>query len=95
VVKIDEELLEKVELLAKVKIEPSAREKTMQEMEKLLAYMEKLNTSDTDEIEPLSHGVFEENVFRDDVVVNVDGKDDALFNAPKQVIGQYIVPKTV
>ena len=42
-IKIDEAVLEKAEILAKLRIEPSEREKTMREMEKLLVYTEKLN----------------------------------------------------
>ena len=94
-IKIDERALEKAELLSKLKIEPSERERTMKEMEKLLAYAEKLNELDTEGVEPLSHGVWSETAFREDVVTNPDGKDALLSGAPKQKDGQIVVPKTV
>lgn len=94
-IKIDEAALEKAELLSKLKIEPSERKRTMKEMEKLLAYAEKLNELDTEGVEPLSHGVWSETAFREDVVTNPDGKDALLFGAPKQKDGQIVVPKTV
>lgn len=94
-IKIDETALEKAERLAKLKIEPSEREKTMTEMEKLLRYAEKLNELDTEGVLPLSHGDTEDNRFREDVVTNPDGKADTLLNVPKQTNGQFVVPKTV
>ena len=35
------------------------------------------------------------NVFREDVVVNGDDREQMLANAPEQRDGQYQVPKTV
>lgn len=94
-IKIDETALEKAELLSKLKIEPSERERTMKEMEKVLSYAAKLNELDTEGVEPLSHGTWSETVFRQDVVTNPDGKEGTLANAPKQADGQFVVPKTV
>lgn len=94
-IKIDEAALEKAELLSKLKIEPSERKRTMKEMEKLLAYAEKLNELDTEGVEPMSHGVWSETAFREDVVTNPNGKDDFLAGAPVRKAGQIVVPKTV
>lgn len=94
-IKVDETVLQKAELLAKVTIEPSERQKTMKEMEKLLCYAEKLNELDTDQIDPLVHHREEENRFREDVVTGTDGREDTLCNAPGQRNGQITVPKTV
>lgn len=94
-VKVDEQVLEKAELLAKLKMESSERERTMREMEKLLAYAEKLNEVDTEGVLPLSHGEPGDSSLREDTVMNSDGKTDALLNAPEQRNGQFVVPKTV
>lgn len=94
-IKIDETVLEKAELLAKLKIEPSERERTMQEMEKLLAYTEKLNEVDTEGGLPLSHGEPGGSCLREDVVNGVDGKGGILANAPEQREDCLVVPKTV
>lgn len=92
---LDESALEKAELLAKLKIEDSERERTITEMEKLLAYAEKLNELDTEGVLPLSHGRVEEVCFREDEVTNPDGREQTLCNAPEQKDGQFVVPKTV
>lgn len=94
-VNVDEKTLKKAELLSKLKIAPSERERTMTEMEKLLAYVERLNKVDTEGVLPLSHGEPGESNLREDAVMNSDGKADTLFNAPEQRNGQFVVPKTV
>ena len=94
-VHVDEKTLEKAELLSKLKIAPDQRERTMREMETLLAYVERLNEVDTEEVLPLSHGEPGASSLREDVVTNPDGREAALFNAPKQREGQFVVPKTV
>ena len=77
-VHVDEKTLEKAELLSKLKIASSERERTMTEMEKLLAYVERLNEVDTEGVLPLSHGEPGEGSLREDVVTNPDGKEDTL-----------------
>lgn len=94
-VNVDEKVLEKAELLSKLKIAPAERERTMTEMEKLLAYVEKLNEVDTEGVLPLSHGEPAGDGLREDIVTNPDGREAALLNAPKQSDGQFVVPKTV
>ena len=82
-------------ILAKLALTPQERQKAMDEMEKILTYVEKLNELDTDQAEPLVHILPEVNVFREDQVTNGDGRKDSLANAPKAKEDQYIVPKTV
>jgi len=94
-VKVDENALKKAELLSKLKMASSERERTMREMETLLSYVERLNEVDTEGVVPLSYGEFCENRFREDEVTNPNGKEEALFNAPEQKNGQFVVPKTV
>lgn len=94
-IRVDETVLEKAERLAKVKMEPSERERTMREMEKLLAYAEKLNEVDTEGVQPLSHGEPGERGLREDVGTNPDGRDALLMNVPKQSEKCPVVPKTV
>ena len=43
----------------------------------------------------MSHVFAVNNVFREDVVVNGDDRDNMLANAPEKKEGQYKVPKTV
>ena len=92
---IDDETIENVCILAKLSLDEEATEKAKQDMQKMLDYVEKLDELDTDGVEPLSHIFGDENVFREDVVINGDNKDAMLANAPKAKEGQYQVPKTI
>jgi len=92
---IDDAVMDNVEMLAKLKLTGSAREKAMQELQKMLDYMEMLEAVDTEGVAP-ALGIYPlQNVFREDVVVNGDDREAMLANAPKQKEGQYQVPKTV
>ena len=93
--KIDDKTMDNVEILAKLNLTGEEREKARNEMEKILAYVDKLGELDTDAVNPLVHILPEVNVFREDLITNGDGKEAALKNAPKSKNGQYQVPKTV
>lgn len=93
--KIDEETMENVCILAKLSLEGEERDKAKDEMQKILDYVEKLQELDTEGVKPLTHIFQEENVFREDVVINGDEKEAMLANAPREKEGQYVVPKTI
>ena len=93
--KIDEADMDNVEILAKLALTPQERQKAMDEMEKILTYVEKLNELDTDGIEPMSHVFPVKNVFREDVVTNGDGSAETLANARLEKDEYFKVPKTI
>ena len=93
--KIDDKTMDNVEILAKLKLTAEERAKAMEEMEKILSYVDKLNGLDTKNVEPLVHVMPQTNVFREDEVVNDDGVELTLSNAPKKKDNQFVVPKTV
>ena len=92
---IDDAVMENVEILAKLALTPTEREKAREKMQEMLDYMDKLNELGTEGIEPLAHTFPVENVFREDIVTNGDNREAMLLNAPKSKDGQYQVPKTV
>lgn len=93
--KISEEVMANTELLAKLALTEEEREKSKQEMEKILGYVDKLNELDTEGVEPLVSLFPVENVFREDKVTNGDMREELTGIAPKKKDGQYQVPKTV
>ena len=92
---ISDEVMANTELLAKLALTDEEREKSRQEMEKILGYVDKLNELDTEGVEPLISLFPVENVFREDKVVNGDMRDELVDLAPRKKDGQYLVPKTV
>ena len=93
--KISDEVMANTELLAKLALTDEEREKSRQEMEKILGYVDKLNELDTEGVEPLISLFPVENVFREDKVVNGDMRDELVDLAPRKKDGQYLGPKTV
>lgn len=93
--KITDETIDYVGILAKLKLSEQEREDAKADMQKMLDYIDKLNELDTAGVEPMTHVFPVKNVFRKDVVVNGDDREQMLANAPEQRDGQYQVPKTV
>ena len=85
---ISDETIEYVGILAKLELSDD-------EKERMLDYIDMLNQLDTSNVEPMSHIFPVNNVFREDVVVNGDDRENILANAPEERGGAFVVPKTV
>ena len=92
--KIDNDTIEYVGILAKLELSDEQKEKARSDMEKMLDYIDEMNELDTSNIEPMTHVLDTDNVFREDKVTNGDEHDDMLKNAPEVKDGAYKVPKT-
>ncbi len=95
--RIDDATLDNVCLLAKLSLEEGEREALREEMEKMVAFVEKLGEMDTSQVEPLVQVGETGNVFREDVVKELDNEEvqALLANAPRSKEGQFLVPKTL
>ncbi len=91
---IDDATIEYVGILAKLELSGEEKEAAKKDMGRMLDYIDQLNELDTSGVEPMSHVFTMRNVFREDVVTNGDGSEDALKNAPEQKDNMYVVPKT-
>ena len=85
---ISDETIEYVGILAKLELSDEEKEKAKSDMGRML------NQLDTSNVEPMSHVFPVNNVFREDVVVNGDDRENILKNAPEQKDGAFVVPKT-
>lgn len=92
---INYETIEHVGILAKLELSEAEKEAAMEDMSRMLDYIDKLNELDTVGVEPMSHVFPVSNVFREDVVTNGDERDQTLANAPDSKDGAFKVPKTV
>lgn len=93
--KITDELIDYIGILAKLRLEEGEKETAKVEIEKIINYMDALNTVDTDGIEAMSHAFPVKNVFRDDVVKQSVDREVITENAPHKKDGCFKVPKTV
>jgi aspartyl-tRNA(Asn)/glutamyl-tRNA(Gln) amidotransferase subunit C len=81
--------------LAKLKFKDEELEKFTEQLNEILAYVEKLNELDTTNVEPLSHPVEGSNVFREDNVKPSIDREEALKNAPDRSELFFKVPKVI
>ncbi len=87
--------VEHIAELAKLEFSNEEKEMLMLQMNRILEYMEKLNTLDTESIEPLSHVLELSNVFRTDDVKGGVSTEEALKNAPSKSEQFFKVPKVI
>ena len=93
--KITKEQIAHVAKLAKLTVSEEEKEKLTLQMEQILNYVGQLNELNTDGVEPTSHAILLENVFRDDEAKPSLPIEAALRNAPDQENGFFKVPKVI
>lgn len=92
---ITDKTMDEIEILAKLHLTDEEKEKSREEMQRMLDYVDMLNQLDTKDVEPLTHIFPVQNVFREDVVEESTPKEELMKNAPKEKDGQFLVPKTI
>lgn len=90
---VDKETIRKIAHLSRLEFEEKAEEAILQDFNKILDWMDKLNQVNTDHVEPLIHMSEEINVLREDVVNNSLKHEEALSVAPKKDSDYFRVPK--
>lgn len=93
---IDEKTLDRIAELARLDYsEPAARKAILADMEKVLAFVERLNEVDTEGVEPLIFMTDEADVLRDDLAETSISKKEALMNAPVKDSDYFKVPRVI
>ena len=92
---ISEKLLADIAELSKLYIGESDKETMKQDMEAILAYVEKMNELNTDDIELAEQRSEETPKFREDEVREMYSVQEVLANAPKVSNGMFEVPNTL
>ena len=92
---ISRDTVKYVAKLSRIEIEDSKLDDFTSQLDRILAYIEKLNQLDTENTAPTSHALELNNVFRkDENTPSLDNKA-ALSNAPEQENGHFKVPKII
>jgi aspartyl-tRNA(Asn)/glutamyl-tRNA(Gln) amidotransferase subunit C len=89
------EEVQRVALLAQLRLMPEELEQLTDQLQKILQYMEKLNELDTSAIEAFTHAVNVSNVFREDIISNAPNTKAILANAPAKTKTFFRVPKII
>jgi len=85
--------VEYVATLAQLTLDDAAKARMLEDMGKILGYIEKLNELNTDGVEPMMHVLDLANVYREDVVEPSLNHDLALKNAPNTDGEYFLVPR--
>ena len=94
--KIDDATLDRIAELARLDYsDPAARAAVLQDMERVLSFVEKLNEVDTEGVDPLIFMTDEADVLREDVAEITITKQEALKNAPVKDSDYFKVPRVV
>ena len=84
--------VERVALLARLRLSPDELEAMTTELARVVAYVDELAQVDTEGIEPMAHAVEVVNVLRDDVLTPSLDREAALQNAPARNSLGFLVP---
>lgn len=92
---IDIKTVDEIAHLARLEFNNEAKEETINDMNRMLNFIDKLNELDTDKVEPLIYMTEEKNVLREDVPVVSVTQKEALKNAPQKDTDYFKVPKVI
>ena len=92
---IERQDVEHVARLARLALTDAELEKMRDQLNGILAYIEKLNALETEGVEPTSHAVPLVNVMRDDEPGPCLPRDEALANAPERAGEFFRVPRII
>jgi aspartyl-tRNA(Asn)/glutamyl-tRNA(Gln) amidotransferase subunit C len=87
--------VEHIAKLAKLEFTDAEKEKFTYQLNKILEYVEQMNKLDTSNVEPLSHVIELNNVFRQDETRQGVETAEALKNAPAKTDKFFKVPKVI
>jgi len=91
----DIQTIKKLAHLARLEFNEEKEQEMLQDLNKILNWMDKLRELDTEQVEPLTHMSEEVNVLREDVAKNTVTHEEALLNAPKKDSDYFRVPKVL
>jgi len=92
---IDDKTVDKIASLAKLEFSGDEKTAIINDMNKMLVFIDKLNELDTDNVAPLIHMTDDVNVLREDEVRMEITQEEALKNAPSKDSTYFKIPKVL
>jgi aspartyl-tRNA(Asn)/glutamyl-tRNA(Gln) amidotransferase subunit C len=92
---VNDELVDKLSNLAQLTFEPGEKAGIKKDLQKMIAFIEKLNELDTTGVEPLLFMTDEVNILRADEVKGSITREQGLLNAPLKDDQFFRVPKVI
>lgn len=93
--KLTREQVQHIALLARLRLTPAEEATFTAQLDRILAYMEKLNELETANVLPFSQAIDGANALREDAVTNQPDPESLLANAPERDGTFFKVPKII
>jgi aspartyl-tRNA(Asn)/glutamyl-tRNA(Gln) amidotransferase subunit C len=93
--KIDIKTVDEVAHLARLEFNDAAKEEILNDMNRMLTFVDKLNELDTNHVAPLIYMTDEKNIMRNDEPEITVTQKEALKNAPKKDSDYFKAPKVI
>ena len=93
--KIDIKTVDEVAHLARLEFNDTAKGEILNDMNRMLSFVDKLSELNTENIEPLIYMTNEKNILREDVPEITLTQKEALKNAPKKDSDYFKAPKVI
>ena len=93
--KVDNILIDHLANLSRLSFDSQSKKKMKSDLVKMLNFVRKLETVDTEKIDPLVYLSDERNVLRSDIVKNQIKQEEALSNAPEKDSDYFRIPKVI
>jgi aspartyl-tRNA(Asn)/glutamyl-tRNA(Gln) amidotransferase subunit C len=92
---VNDELINNLAQLARLEFNDAERDEIKDDLQKMIAFIDKLNEIDTTGVEPLLHMSENVNILREDEITGSISREDALKNAPVHDDQFFKVPKVI
>ncbi len=92
---INEQTVEKIARLAKLSFNEEEKKVIQKDMNRMIAFIDKIGELDTDNVKPLIHMNQNVNVLREDEAIETISQAEALKNAPQKDSDYFKIPKVL
>jgi aspartyl-tRNA(Asn)/glutamyl-tRNA(Gln) amidotransferase subunit C len=93
--KIDIKTVDEIAHLARLEFDEVSKPEILNDINRMLTFVDKLNELDTNNVEPLIYMTNETNVMRADIPETTITQKEALKNAPKKDSDYFKAPKVI
>ena len=91
----DKNSLLKLGKLSKIKIDDDKLSSLSKDLGSILNFIDRLQSLDTEEVDPTSNSLDQSLVMRDDIAIDKNSANEILENAPEKELDFFSVPKVI
>lgn len=92
---VNDSMVNKLATLARLRFNETEKEAIKNDLQKMIAFVQKMDELDTSDVEPLQHMSSRQNVWREDLVQGSCSNEQALQNASLHTNQFFMVPKVI